>query len=922
MQRKAIWLGLVLSLVLSSAHAGACEDKDGDGYGVYPNTSKLNGCTHDGIDCDDSDPDVHPFATEVCGNGKDDNCRHGVDEGCGAPAAFDGWRVMPVRSEGEFSRGELGGRAEQWLQGATRCIADPNVIYLSHDCSVIWRSRDGGQTWEKPLSHGLLLAHGQSIEVDPVDCNRVLIVAAEAWNYKHAGFTGIYLSEDGGDHFDYVQNGPAYNSRRYEHDIAFSPSSADAQGALVWYAALYEKAGEPDVDQAGLYRSNDRGRTWERHASLSDHNPVYEVQVSPSSSETLLLASNKGLFRSTDGGVTLQPVGNLPTGSVTSVAFSPTDATTIYAVLRESSANGLYRSTNGGDTFVRLQSSDSLHQSVLDDARRIFVHPKKGDVFHVIPQSGTGGRTAIRTENAGTSFSTASISLPDDIKAWRWGLNISGNFAFLLMSATDDKQVVAQSGGAALYRSSDGDLFVNGSTLYTGANCGGQNYSIAFDRDDPQRLVVAHQDIGVYMTENGGNFFVSRSVPHAWVGQNLISWSSQWTVDIHPTQKNQFVSAVGSSFDRKIVRTTNSGSEWTLPESQSGNYFRVVHHPYDGNLVLAGNLRSQNGGTSFSPIPFPAALSDGAQVMDLCRSNPDVVYAASRTTRRILRSEDKGQTWSQYVQAGWSLAPFDPYFTFAVDPVDCGVVYTVDGDGDLARYDGSAWTSLGVLAKVTPPAGYFTYVRAVMVDPNHPEVLYAGLFGAGLPSMFRSTDTGATWEDVSFNRFREGFGGINISPHSGEVFVGGCSGTWVLPPPYPTNHGIYDNLVSRPSCIDGIQNGEEQGIDCGGTCPTACEPGGEPLPDGGVAGSGGSGGSSSGGSGGSGGSSGGVAGNSGSDPGTDAGTGTGGSVAGADDGSSSDGCGCRTASRGNTLLAGWLLLLSMLGAGMRLIRKS
>ena len=366
MKTRALCFPLLACLLPAAAHAAPCDDADGDGYGVYPNTSKLEGCEHDGIDCDDGNADVHPFADEVCGNGVDDNCRHGVDEGCSGSQQYDGWRAMPIRSEGEFTRGELGGRAEQFLQGATRCLADPNVIYLSHDCSVMWRSRDGGKTWEKPLNHGLLLAHGQSIQVDPVDCNRLVTVVDEAWDYKNTEFSGIYVSEDGGDHWDFVQAGPAMNSRRYEHDIAFAPSSVDAQGATRWYAALYTESGEDDHDQAGLFRSDDRGATWQRLADLSSHFPVYEIRVSAGNADEVLLASGSGLYRSTDGGESLAPTGDLPKGEVTSMTWSPDDTSVVHAVVRDSSANGLYRSDDGGGTFTRLTVADSAHQAVLD----------------------------------------------------------------------------------------------------------------------------------------------------------------------------------------------------------------------------------------------------------------------------------------------------------------------------------------------------------------------------------------------------------------------------------------------------------------------------------------------------------------------------------------------------------------------------
>jgi hypothetical protein len=882
---RPLSLIVLLTCASSSVRAQPCTDSDGDGYGVYPGTSTLAGCKHDGIDCDDKDAAVHPFAKEVCGNGKDDNCRHGADEGCSAAAAFDGWRVMPVRSQGEFTRKEPGGRAEQWLQGAARCVADPKVIYLSHDCSVIWRSRDGGKTWEKPLSHGLLLSHGQSIEVDPVDCDRVVIVVDAASNYKNTAFTGIYLSEDGGEHFKLVQHGPTVHSRRYEHDIAFARASADQKGALTWYAALYNESTEPDHDKSGLYRSDDRGVTWKPLASLTQHYPVYEVQVSPGDSDVLLVATGSGLLASADGGATLAPAGDLPAGEVTSVAFSPEDAKVVYAVARGSTTSGLYRSKDGGKTFGPVKAGDSLQQSVLGDARRVFVHPTDGGVLYVIPQGSSGGRTAIRTDDGGATFSTASISLPDDVKAWRWGLNITGSFAFLLMSAADSRDVVAQSGGAALYRTTDGEVFVNGSTLYTGANCGGQNYSIGFDAADPERFAVGHQDIGMYLTENGADWFVSRGVPHAWVGQGLIAWSSQWTLDINPAQTDHIVGVTGTSFERKVLRTVDAGLNWTIAESQSGTYFRVVHHPYDPKLVFAGGRVSQDGGASYTPLPIPSALHDNdLQVMDLCRAQPDVVYTASRTGKRILRSVDRGKTWSLYVQVPASIAPYDPYITFAVDPSRCDVIYTLDAQGDLARYDGKGWTSLGVLKNVTAPKGYFVYVRSVKVDPHHPEVLYASVFGAGIPSAFRSTDTGATWEDISLNRFRQGFNGFNISPHTGEVFVGGCSGTWVLPPPYPTRDGIYEKLVPRPSCIDGIKNGKEEGVDCGGDCAATCQRDGLPAADGPAAGDG---------------------------PGSA--SDGGGGDAGRPGSSSDDGCGCRLHGRGSGPALPGLTLLAWLG---------
>ncbi len=770
---------------------------------------------------------------------------------------FDGWRLMPVRTQGQFDRGELGGRAEQYMQGAARCLANPDIVYLSHDCSQIWRSDDGGQTWAKPLAIGLYLSSGNSIEVDPVDCDRVTVVMDNAWDYWHSSYAGIYRSEDGGNHFSFVQPGPTLNSRRYEHDVAWAPSSVDSEGAARWYAALYNEAGEDGHDDSAIYVSDDYGETWTRGASLADHESIYEIEVSPSDSNLLYVATSSGLLRSGDGGDTLTPVADVPAGAALSVAFDPAEATTIYAVF----GNGLYRAVAGGD-FTKVTVGGSA-QTVLDDAARIFMHPTDGDIFYVVPQSSDD---AVRTEDGGASFQTVTIDIPDDVRAWRWGIYFRGTWPFFLMSAADDS-VVAQATGAALYRSTDGYVFGNGSELFAGANCGTNNFNIAFDEVDQDRFATGNQDIGMYYTDNGANWFSARSVPWAWVSSGTVAWGNMSSLSFRPGVPGEVVSSVGDMFTKRLAHSEDNGVTWELVEPTANYNWRVVYNLTDNLVVYAGDRRSVDGGKTFSRFPFGSVDESDLQVMDLCRAEPDTLYAAARASGHIVRSDDQGDTWSLYATAPGSVSPFDPIPTFAVDPADCDVVYTLDSDGDIARYDGSSWTNLGVLSAAAVPEEYDTYVRAFLVDPRHPEVYYAALFGAGIPLIFRSVDSGGSWQDVSYNHFRSGASGFNISPVTGEVMVGGCSGTWVLPPPYETPNGIYDDLVPRPSCYDGLQNGDETGVDTGGACG-----GGADNPDAGPGGA-------------------------------DAGSGTPDAGTGADS-DTSGGCGCRA---DGSLAGGWFL---------------
>lgn len=57
-----------------SGDSEICIDSDEDGYGVCPNCNLSNGCTFDGHDCDDDNSEINPGATEICGDGVDNDC--------------------------------------------------------------------------------------------------------------------------------------------------------------------------------------------------------------------------------------------------------------------------------------------------------------------------------------------------------------------------------------------------------------------------------------------------------------------------------------------------------------------------------------------------------------------------------------------------------------------------------------------------------------------------------------------------------------------------------------------------------------------------------------------------------------------------------------------------------------------------------
>jgi hypothetical protein len=131
--------------------------------------------------------------------------------------------------------------------------------------------------------------------------------------------------------------------------------------------------------------------------------------------------------------------------------------------------------------------------------------------------------------------------------------------------------------------------------------------------------------------------------------------------------------------------------------------------------------------------------------------------------------------------------------TFTVDPRDPDKVWTIDASGDLATFDGNQWRSLGVL-KLAGGADQKNFVRRVAIDPRRPEVVYAGTNATGLPCIFRSTDAGRSWRDITENLPRAGAVPIFVHPLTGDVMIGSAFGTWLYPPPYESKETIWQRL--------------------------------------------------------------------------------------------------------------------------------
>ena len=688
-------------------------------------------------------------------------------------AAQDGeprWRVLPIRSEAEYRESRIGGEAEQHPQGIVRSPSHPDVIYLSHDVGQVWRSTDNGRTWDRALCKGMYVRCGQSIAVDPVDPNTVLAVMDSAWDYLSQDFEGVCRSTNGGESWQLVLQTEGQHQRTHQENLAYAPSSVTGGGAQRWYVAFPANA---------LFRSDDAGRSWQRVQDLSDHELVFAVKVHPGDGNRVLLASSEGLFLSNDAGRTLGRLGDLPAGEVRSIRVNPRDPSDIYATVR---GGGLFRSRDGGVHFQQVHSFDAMY---------VFVHPTQRELIYLVGESRA---RMLVSRDGGVSWQRPQMrpaqGLNRDTGSWKFAFD--GTFSAVLPDPRDPASAVGYS-HATVWRTEDGGrTFQDSSTLWTGYAWGWFTRPVAFDRFNPDRFAFFLYDVGMTITDNGGAFFRRRSTPWEWIRDGKIHHSGMYAGDIAPVPGSQvIVCSVGMYSNARLLRTENAGDAWTIVDDQVAEYLYVAFHDKDPRIVFAGRKRSTDGGRSFQTIR--ALAEQDAYIVGTTPSRPDTVYAITRDRRVVLRSDDRGETWRLYAKTDWNLGALDSKPTFLVDPSNADRFYSIDRRGDLALFDGKGWRSLGVL-ELAGGREQRNFVRRVAVDPRYPQIIYAATHAPGRPFVFRSTDAGRTWTDITRNQPRMGAGGLMVHPHTGDVFTGGCVGTRVLAPPYESKGSIYSRL--------------------------------------------------------------------------------------------------------------------------------
>jgi photosystem II stability/assembly factor-like uncharacterized protein len=646
---------------------------------------------------------------------------------------------------------------------------DPMTFYFGACAGGVWKSTDGGTFWENVSDGYFSTAAIGAIQVSESDPNVVYAGTGETairGNVSHGD--GVYKTTDGGKTWQNV----GLRDTRHIAKIRIHPQNPD----VVYVAALGHAWGPNE--ERGVFRSRDGGTTWEKILYRDEKTGAIDLSMDPNNPRILYAAfwqaqrfpwklesggPGSGLFKSTDGGDTWTEITRntgLPKGVLgkIGVAISPAQPDRVYALI-EAKDGALFRSDDGGLTWQRLCEDPKLRRRAWYYTH-LYADPRDPDTCWVL------NLACWKSTDGGRTFDGVPTSHGDNHDLW-----IDPKNPLRMIEGNDGGAQVTFNGAASW------------STLYNQPTA--QFYHVTTDTRVPYRVYGSQQD-------NSAMSVPSRSF-EGNIGET--TWfvpggGESGYIAVRPDKPDiAFGGAIGSGFgngllwrhddatktDRNITvwpEVTGMGEgadalkyrfQWTFPVELS---------PHDPNvLYVAGNrlFRSTDEGASWECISPDLTRDDkekqrasggpltkdntGAECYDTIfafRESPHQrgLFWAGTDDGLVHLSRDGGQNWEQITPRDlpeWALISI-----IELSPHDAGTAYlaaTRYKHDDTRPYLYKTNDFGKTWTKITNGIPEDDFTRVIRVDPEKPGLLYAGTE----TGIYVSSDDGATWQRLGGN---------------------------------------------------------------------------------------------------------------------------------------------------------------------------
>jgi len=507
----------------------------------------------------------------------------------------------------------------------------------------------------------------------------------------------------------------------------------------------------------GVWKTVDGGSSWR---PLSDFEPSLtsgSLAVDPTNPNIVYCGTGEkysavdayggvGILKSTDGGETWTVSGLTNEKRISRVTISPTNPSVVFAA----TWGGLYRSTNAGGSWTLVLPYSKTWEVRVDATSPQFVYAAVGE---------NASYSGIwKSTDGGTTWARLTVGLPASASIRRVAFDIaksSPSVLYALMASTSPSGgylglYVTNNRGATWTAVQDTSL----RDIFGPVGAGGQGYYDICLAVHPSNSNIAFAGgRTLRRTTNGGTTWTQMSSNSVGIDHHEIAFGPTW---------------VYAGCDQGIWKSSNNGDTWVNANANLGitQFYGLGVGSTSSPRLYAGSQDCgmiRRDGSSQWVVMFPG---DGATAM-VEPSDPNCVFwTLTGGLRR--RSNDGGLT-SIAIQNGIPTdEPTNWVTPIAVNPATANVWYT--GTTRLFRSTnrGDLW-----IPTTSSSINQGLVVRCIAVDPNDPMVLYVG----SQSKVFRSTDSGQAWADVSSELPSRYVTSIRVHPQSSEVVFLTLSGT-------------------------------------------------------------------------------------------------------------------------------------------------
>lgn len=566
--------------------------------------------------------------------------------------------------------------------------------------------------------------------------------------YVGAASGGIFKTVNGGN--DWI---PIFDDQEMLSigDIEISKNNNDL--IYVGTGEVNGGGGSLVYDGDGVYKSTDGGATWQSKG-LPDIGSVGKIVLDPNNDNTAFVgamgplfknSNNRGVYKTTNGGDSWQQVLFVSDSTgVVDMAIHPTNGNIVYAASWErirrpnrrqygGITSGIYRTIDGGSNWTEL--TNGLPSSASQKGRiSIDISQSDPNVLYARYASSNGNIQGVyKTVDGGNSWVAVNSSQLTDVGFHWW-------FGGIFIDPTDKN--VLYNVDFEVQKSTDGGASWN--NVFTNAHV--DQHSMAFNASVAGEVLLGN-DGGLYYSSNGGSSAV----------KNLKLPITQFNrLYVDAQNKNKIY---GGAQDNSTSRTQTGGlDDWNI--IYGGDGFQPLVDPTNTNVIYAlyqyGVLgKSTNNGASF--FNATTGISGGDRKnwdtpITLDPNNSQILYYG---TNRLYKTTNAAGNWSA-ISPDLTDGPHSGNLTFgtittiSVSELDSQIIFvgTDDGKAWVTQDAGANWTDISTGI----PNRWVTKILASKENANTVYLTLSGYrFGENIGHVYKSTNFGSTWVDISMN---------------------------------------------------------------------------------------------------------------------------------------------------------------------------